>query len=236
MTTSTPQSQINDLNNILQKATDTLTCGPECHKNKQKSILYQKYLDAKTTLVNGPQMVDESAKKYYMFSEGPIGYNNYINQNLEQKLNILSKEITKTFNDNLNKATSSLKLYNGVSVNYKYVLELYEYYLKDNKKLETIYKNKTADTLTNDRKTYYENQGIDNLQFYYKFVLFIYAIATFFLFGLLYLNKNLTLLKKNIIILCIILYPLCVIPIIKILLRWYYTLIVLLPKNIYNNL
>lgn len=68
-----------------------------------------------------------------MYSEGPIGYNNYINQNLEQKLSIINKEITAKFKDNLNKANSNLELYKGISVNYAYVLELYEYYLKDNK-------------------------------------------------------------------------------------------------------
>jgi len=236
MTTSLSQSKINDLNKLLQNVTNNIICGPECRKNKEKSNLYQKYLDAKTTMINAPQMVDESAKKYYMYSEGQVGYNNYINQNLEQKLNILNEEITNSFNEKLNKATSNLQLYKGIAINYKYVLELYEYYLKDNTKLETKYKNKTADTLTNDRKTYYENQGIDNLDFYYKLILFIYTIGSICLFGLLYLNKSLTHLKKIIIILFLILYPIIAMPIIKLLLLCYHKLIILLPKNIYNSL
>jgi hypothetical protein len=234
--TSSQQSTINDFNKLLQEASNSIMCGPECQQNKEKSKLYQNYLDAKTTMINAPQMVDETAKKYYMYSEGPIGYNNYINQNLEQKLSIINKEITAKFKDNLNKANSNLELYKGISVNYAYVLELYEYYLKDNKKLETKYKNKTADTLTNDRKTYYENQGIESLNYYYKFLLFIYFVVSFFLFWLLYLNIGLSRLKRTIIVLCVILYPICVIPMIHLILLFYHKLITLLPKNIYNNL
>lgn len=234
--TSSQQSTINDFNKLLQEASNSIMCGPECQQNKEKNKLYQNYLDAKTTMINAPQMVDETAKKYYMYSEGPIGYNNYINQNLEQKLSIINKEITAKFKDNLNKANSNLELYKGISVNYAYVLELYEYYLKDNKKLETKYKNKTADTLTNDRKTYYENQGIESLNYYYKFLLFIYFGVSFFLFWLLYLNIGLSRLKRSIIVLCVILYPICAIPMIRLILWFYNKLITLLPKNIYNNL
>jgi hypothetical protein len=234
--TSSQESTINDFNKLLQEASNSIMCGPECQQNKQKSKLYQNYLDAKTTMINAPQMVDESAKKYYMYSEGPVGYNNYINQNLEQKLSIINKEITAKFTDKLNKANSSLELYKGISVNYAYVLELYEYYLKDNKKLETKYKSKTADTLTNDRKTYYENQGIESLDFYYKLVLFIYFVVSIFLFWLLYLNVGLSRFKKIIIVLSVFLYPIIAVPTIRLILWLYYKLIVLLPKNIYNNL
>ena len=39
-------------------------------------------------------------------------------------------------------------------------------------------KEETNDLLTNDRKTYYQDQGIDNLKFYYHyFLLFIYVIV-----------------------------------------------------------
>ena len=38
-------------------------------------------------------------------------------------------------------------------------------------------KNETSDVLTNDRKTYYQDQGISNLKFYYHyFFLLIYVI------------------------------------------------------------
>lgn len=207
--TSSQQSTINDFNKLLQEASNSIMCGPECQQNKEKNKLYQNYLDAKTTMINAPQMVDETAKKYYMYSEGPIGYNNYINQNLEQKLSIINKEITAKFKDNLNKANSNLELYKGISVNYAYVLELYEYYLKDNKKLETKYKNKTADTLTNDRKTYYENQGIESLNYYYKFLLFIYFGVSFFILVALFKYRFIEVKKIYNSIMCNFISNLC---------------------------
>ena len=43
--------------------------------------------------------------------------------------------------------------------------------------LELEVKNKTSDVLTNDRKTYYEDQSIDTLKFYHIIILVIYIIC-----------------------------------------------------------
>jgi len=102
------QPNITDFNNLLQEASNSILCGPECQRTNTKNKLYQNYLDAKSNLENGPNIVNERAKQYYMYSEGPIGYNNYINQDLEQQLNVIDNNLIEKFNNNLNQAKTLL--------------------------------------------------------------------------------------------------------------------------------
>jgi hypothetical protein len=60
---------------------------------------------------------------------------------------------------------------------------LYLKYKKENLELSKEFKNSSSDVLTNERKTYYENQGIDSLSFVYYYVLFI--IYVIFVIGYL---------------------------------------------------
>jgi hypothetical protein len=54
---------------------------------------------------------------------------------------------------------------------------LYLNYKKENIELAKELKDNTSDVLTNERKTYYENQGIDTLNFvYYYILLLVYFI------------------------------------------------------------
>ena len=231
------QPNITDLNNLLQEASNSIICGPECQRTNTKKKLYQNYLDAKSNLENGPNIVNERAKQYYMYSEGPIGYNNYINQDLEQQLNVIDNNLIEKFNNNLNQAKTNVELYKGVSVNYLSVIELYEYYLNNNKELEEKYKNTRSTILTNDRKTYYENQGIDYLTSVYLCLVLIYvSCSIIFLIRLFGFNNYVSLMKKIIILLFIILYPFFFMPLIKYILFIYSKISVLFPKNIYNKL
>ena len=60
----------------------------------------------------------------------------------------------------------------------KNILELYKTYKEENDKLTKQLKDNASDVLTNERKTYYENQGIDSLKFvYYYVLLFLYVIC-----------------------------------------------------------
>ena len=58
------------------------------------------------------------------------------------------------------------------------MFDLYLKYKNENIELEKKLKDETNDILTNDRKTYYQDQGINNLKFFYHyFLLLIYIIV-----------------------------------------------------------
>ena len=113
---SSSNQTISDVNKLLRQASKAIMCGPECQKNEKMTQLYQTYLDSKTNLINAPQQIEQSAKNYYMFAEGPQGYNDYLNTSLDEKSTAIVNVIEEQFNKNLKAGQSTLEMYNGISV------------------------------------------------------------------------------------------------------------------------
>jgi len=234
---SSSNQTISDINKLLRQASKAIMCGPDCQKNEKMSQLYQTYLNSKTNLINAPQQVEQSAKNYYMYAEGPSGYNNYLNTSLDEKSNAIVNVMNQNFKKNLATANSTLNLYNGISINYNSVLDLYDKYHNENTMLEKKYKNDTNDIFTNDRKTYYANQGIDNLNYYYKIFLYIYAIIMFIYFiSMIILKNDITIVKKITIFILLVLYPFVIIPLYKWIMYYYLSIVAMFPKNAYKSL
>ena len=229
---SSSNQTISDVNSLLRQASKAIMCGPECQKNEKMTQLYQTYLDSKTNLINAPQQIEQSAKNYYMFAEGPQGYNDYLNKSLDEKSSAIINLIEEQYNNNLKAGQSTLGMYNGISVNYNSVLDLYDKYHNENIELEKKYKNEASDIFTNDRKTYYANQGIDNLNYYYKVLIYIYAFVAFIYF----IKTDLSLIKKIILFICLVLYPFIIIPVYKAVISRYNILIAMFPKNVYKTI
>lgn len=234
---SSTNQTISDVNKLLRQASKAIMCGPDCQKNEKMSQLYQTYLDSKTNLINAPQQVEQSAKNYYVFAKGPQGYDDYLNKSLDEKSTAIVNVIEQQFHDNLKTSQSTLDMYEGVSINYKSVIDLYEKYHVENATLERKYKNDANDIFTNDRKTYYANQGIDNLNYYYRFLMYIYAFVVFIYFILMFAIKNeMSIVQKILVLICFIIYPFVVVPVYKSLLIRYTNLIAMFPKNVYKTI
>ena len=48
---------INQLNSLLEQASDTILCNSECQKERKAEKLKQKYLDSQTNLASAPHLV-----------------------------------------------------------------------------------------------------------------------------------------------------------------------------------
>jgi len=167
---------VNKFNDFLNNANKVLACDSNCQELKKKNDLKKKYLEAKTNLLTAPNQVETSYKNYLTYSKGDNAYNEYRENELQQKAEIVITTFKTNFNDGIEKATSSYDTYSGLLLNFAHIVELYTKLVKENGILTLAVKNKTSDVLTNDRKTYYEDQSIDNLGFYHTIILIIYAI------------------------------------------------------------
>ena len=56
------QNTTNQINKMLEQASEALLCGPTCQKIKLTDELKQKYLDAQTNLETAPIQVEQSKK------------------------------------------------------------------------------------------------------------------------------------------------------------------------------
>jgi|LauGreSBDMM110SN_4_FD.fasta_scaffold00072_12 hypothetical protein len=221
-------------NNMIDLANQTLGCGPACQRDKSKNDLYQIYLDSKTNLITAPAQEFIAAKNYYIAAEGESGYNAYLENVLGEKARMLVDNIQTKFQKELTKLMTLIDTYKALNQNHNYTSELYNTHLKENKKLAKELKNNISDIFTNDRKTYYEDQGINNLYFYNKIFIFLYVIViiVFIIFIIIGLRTRMAIIS----LIFLLIYPFIIVPILLFFYSLGKRLFDMLPKNIYANL
>jgi hypothetical protein len=228
---------INQVNAFLQQAASSLTCGPSCQKAKTTLDLELKLENSKKNLLTAPQQLEEAAKNFYMYTEGEGGYNDYIVSQLTEKANIIGTTLKTDFDEGILKANNLINMYSGIYLNYIHVLELLTNYVKQNIKLENMLKNTKADILTNDRKTFYEDQSIDRLRLYYKILRYIYIIIIIgYLVCIFVLPSTLSKKKHFFILTLLLLYPFIIKPVFEFIQKIISSILSIIPKNVYKTI
>jgi hypothetical protein len=127
--------------------------------------------------------------------------------------------------------------YSGLLLNFNHVSDLYIKLVQENTKLELEVKNKFSDVLTNDRKSYYEDQNIDNLRFYHKIFMGLYIIILIvFVVSIFMFPSSLSKGVLFAILIIFIIYPFVCNKIFLFLFNIYNSILNVLPKNVYKDI
>lgn len=225
-----------DFNSWIEKATEAISCGPECQKEKTANELQQKYLDAKLNAAKAPYNIETSQKNYMVYVHGEDKYNEFKTRQLTHRAKRISAFIVNNFKQEINSTTESLDTYNSLSINFRHMIDLYLKYKRENMKLERELKEKTSDIITNDRKTYYEDQGTNTLHFFYLVFLIIYYIGVLvYLISLFIYPSQKSIMINIAIFISMVVYPFLSLYIFKKLYMLYTWVVYVLPKNVYKN-
>jgi hypothetical protein len=155
---------------------------------------------------------------------------------IEQEAEEIANETRKKFNEDAANIQTQIQTYKGIFLNYENVVDLYEKYKRENSELFIELKDETNDILTNERKTYYEDQQIDSLKFYYYYFLmtvYVICVISFGIFSLIY-PSQITTTAKIVMFLILIALPFISTFILGIIIYLIYELYNLLPKNAYR--
>jgi len=225
------------LNNLILQASQTISCDSTCQKEKTQEDLKKKYLDAQMNEASASNQVQTAKKNYVTFTEGTSGYNNVLESDLTLKATTITDLFQTNFNTEVDNITSNIETLNGLLINYNNVVDLYNSYKIENKHLNIKFKNNTSDVLTNERKTYYQEQGLQNLNFYYYVLLVIYIVIVIIFLIFIFIFPS----SFNWKILAAIFVGFVILPFISTwllsLVVWaVYTIYGLLPKNIHLSL
>ena len=166
---TTTNNNLDKFNSMIDQATQAISCDSDCQNQQTSEQLKQKYLNAKTNLATAPNNVYVSRKNYIVYDEGQPAYDELINTELSQQAQSLSSYYQTSFNSECQNINFNIETYSGLLINLKNVFDLYFKYKMDNTEMLKQLKDETNDILTNDRKTYYQDQGIDNLNLYYHY-------------------------------------------------------------------
>ena len=127
--------------------------------------------------------------------------------------------------------------YNTELTNSSYTKELYAIYLEKNKLVQGTIKTHHSDVLTNDRKTYYETEALEELKNWHSFfwyAFFFFAIPLFIF--TLFIKSSLHFILRIAIVLIVLMYPYFIDPVARSVYGFFYSAWKNLPKNVYNDL
>ena len=227
------------INQLIKISTESLTCGPDCQKMKTSSDLKQKYMDAQNNILTAPYKLDEAKKNYITFTQGDATYNEEHEQDLKNTFNKIKINMTATFDEAITNAYSLTDIYDSLYTNYQNVFELYKKYLNENKNLQKLVKNTKNDTITNDRKSFYEMQEYETLSQWYSIFrwIYIFLIIIFIIAMLLFRNNiNYSFKSKIFILILFIIYPFVITHLLNYVVQFMQYIYSLMPKNIYTKL
>jgi hypothetical protein len=187
------QMDMNKFNTLISQASDAILCNSECRKQREADKLKQKYLNSQTNLASASNQLQVAQKNYVTFTQGASGYNDLLDNQLQEKAQEISLKFTENFHTDSQAIKTQIETYQGLLINFKNVAELYLKYKKENVQLIKDLKDETNDVLTNERKTYYEDQKIDGLKgiyFYFLLTIYIICLIGFIIFSLIYSQSN----------------------------------------------
>ena len=228
---------LDKFNSLIDQASQAISCDEDCQQQNMINDLRQKYYDAKLNTKTASYNEQMAAKNYITYAKGDDAYDEYITNVLTKKANAIADNIRKFFTLNINKMESELNNYDNIKLNYDNIEELHKKYNNENTELFNDLKYTTSDIITNNRKTYYEDQSIQTLNNIYYVLMFFYIIGVI-VFGLsLFLYTTNKPLGFNLLILMLmIVYPFISFYLFKKLYELYNFIISLLPKNVYKTL
>lgn len=177
------ESPLMQTNDLVQQVTSALVCGPECQAEQTNAGLLTQYHSAQIDMLDGPDKLGYTANSYYSYAKGPSAGRAFN----EGKLKNLAENIANKYSSEYTSLSDSTHVlnqaYQSDVINTAHAQDLYESYLLKNQKLRVELDNTLSDVATNDRKSFYEDQQLDTLIWYYKWHLLIYGIIllSFFL-------------------------------------------------------
>jgi hypothetical protein len=229
------QIDLNNLNSFLDKATQAISCDSDCQKQKVQQELKDKYLNAQTNLTLAEPTFEIAKKNYYTYVSGQSGYNEMIEAELKEKAAMIVEKFKENYQDEVEKIKTQLETYNGLLINLRNVEDLHKKYKRENELLFKQLKETSNDILTNERKTYYEDQQNDALNAYYYYIfwiIYIIVLICLIIFSLIYPSQS-SFKSKIIMIIAFIVLPFVSTWILGKIIFIFYWLFGLLPKNVY---
>jgi hypothetical protein len=230
-------SLINSLNDHINSA--NISCPPnsECYKKKETATLKNAYLQAEYTLKDAPNNFKTAKKNYITYVDGEASYNEMNKNEIEKEAIANAKDKIKLFIDNWKLAVNNNLAYSTTIDSASYINEVLINITQNNLNLQNNVNNTSDDILTNDRKSYYEQENYDNLKWWYNFWLYIYIfLLIVFTIAIFIGNSEYTIMSKVGILILFIAYIFIMKPIFLFVVYIIRTINSFLPKNIYLSI
>jgi len=174
----------NKLNSLLKMLDNQIKCGPVCQKNQRDENLKRMYDNAVTNYAEAPFKVKNAEKKYYETTKGSAFYDDMLKDRYSNEIKNKSIQLIKEHKDKVDEIKLSISNYETQVIYSSKIEKLLKKVIIENDYLRENVDKYKASVQTNDRKTFYEDQQIQNLDKWKNIIFKIFWI----LFILLVIN------------------------------------------------
>jgi hypothetical protein len=230
------QYDLKSFNSFLDKATAAISCDADCQREKTINELKAKLENAESNLNLADPQFQMAKRNYYTYIAGESGYNEMMEKEVNKQAVLMIESLKTSFQDDINKIKSELQSYNALLINFRNVNDLYKKYRLENKMMYKELKEDANDILTDQRKTYYEDQRNESLNGYYYYFLWIIYIIVFvclIVFSLIYPSQS-SAKQKIVIIVFFLVLPFISTWLLGKIIYLFYLVFNMLPKNVYK--
>ena len=185
-----PQNQINQL---LTTVEERLRCDSECQRKRDIAALKKKWQKSEQEYKNLPEQIELNERKFYTLNKGEEYYrNNILRKRYEEHIRKWEQDQQDQFNDVKTMMITMLDNYTSETIAKSRINQLYQDVLEKNKALRRDINDYYKKSFTNQRKIYYENEEIDNVEWYRTIIKVVYyaLLAVYVLFGSFIENKD----------------------------------------------
>lgn len=215
----------NSKNNVYNQYISSITtCDARCQsQNRINNKLKRIYLDAKLNAKTAPEKKDNAFEKYFVSTYGKAEYNEVLNNKYEREIKQLTDDEKIKYDIKKEKILLTLENFDkNIALNSK-LNELIEINLIENNELIQKIDSINSTINTNERKTYYNSQQLNNLTTWKKYTMRYLLLLYVLLFAaIIIINRTALNYKVIIKFLILLLIPLLFIPIVtRIILTFY---------------
>jgi len=199
---------IANANKLLVKQTKILECGEQCVNDKRLAQLRDIYDGKKDNLDTAPMQLEKARKNYMEFKYGADDYVTKASVALKKEADVVIAEMTQAWTEENDLVTDLIADYGSMVTTNANLINYLDRVTASVGRLDKNYSAKTNDTITNDRKAYYQNQGIDNLRYWFYLLRWVYgAIVITYIVGLMSFPTTATPKMKFGVLALLVVYP-----------------------------
>jgi len=166
---------IANANNLIEKQNQMLACDAQCEHDKKLAKLRGIYDIKEDNLESAPMQMEVARKNYLEFKYGKDDYVTKASVALKKEADKVIADMTQIWNQEKDMVTTLISDYNAMLTTHTDMDHYRDRISASVDRLDKNFAAKQNDTITNDRKAFYQNQGIDNLRYWFYFLRWAYA-------------------------------------------------------------
>ena len=166
---------IANANGLIETQKQLLACDAQCEHDKKLAKLRGIYDIKEDNLESAPMQMEVARKNYLEFKYGKDDYVTKASVALKKEADKVIADMTQIWNQEKDMVTTLISDYNAMLTTHTDMDHYRDRISASVDRLDKNFAAKQNDTITNDRKAFYQNQGIDNLRYWFYFLRWAYA-------------------------------------------------------------